>query len=192
MVPMTMSSELRAQALHVAAQVDPDLLTGEQAARVVEDLAVVEKAVSGTLLFAALRVARTQAWRGRGHQTAADWLAATAGISVYEANRQLGTAKKAERLPKTKKAMQQGDLSADQADAVTEGATADPTAEDDLLASAANDTNKRLREEAAKRKAAATDSATREKRIRSQARSGGSPMPRARSTSAGGVRPPTA
>jgi hypothetical protein len=84
---------------------------------------------------------------------------------VHEANRQLGTARKADHLEKTKKAMKDGSLSPDQADAVADAATADPAAEDDLLDLAARDTTKNLKDEAAKRKAAATDTATRDKRI---------------------------
>ena len=91
---------------------------------------------------------------------------AVAGVSVHEANRLLGTARKANDLDKTKEAMKNGDLSPDQADTVTDAATADPSAEEDLLGCAARDTNAKLREEAAKRKAAATDTAARERRIR--------------------------
>ncbi|WP_426572037.1 DUF222 domain-containing protein [Aquihabitans sp. McL0605] len=165
---MTVTSDLRTQALHVAAVIEPELMTGPQAAAAVEDLATADKALGGALLFLALRVARTDAWRGHGHHSAADWLAAKAGISVAEASRQLGTAKKADRLPKTKDAMRKGDLSADQAGAVADGASADPSAEDDLLDSASRDTNKALKDKAAKAKAAATDSAERERRIRAR------------------------
>ncbi len=165
---MTVTSELRTHTLHLAGSIDPDLMTGAQAAAAVEDLAVADKALSSTLMFVALRVARTNAWQGQGYKSAADWLAAKAGVSVREAHRLLGTAKKAEGLDKTKEAMKRGDLSPDQADAVTDAATADPDAEEDLLGCAARDTNQNLSEEAAKRKAAATDSAARERRIRQQ------------------------
>src|SRR6476661_6041419 len=130
---MTVTSDLRNQALHAAGVIDPDVMTGAQAAAAVEDLAVADKAVAATLMFVALRVAKTDAWQGQGYKTAADWLAAKAGVSVHEANRLLGTARRADRLPKTKKAMKNGDLSPDQADAVTDAATADPSAEEDLL-----------------------------------------------------------
>ena len=163
---MTTTAALRDHALRMALEADPALMTGEQAARAVEDLAVAEKAVAGTMLFLALRVAKTSAWQGRGFKTAADWLASVAGISVHEAQRHLGTARKAENLEKTKKAMREGKVSPDQADAVTDAATADPAAEDDLLDLAERDTTKNLRDEAARRKAAATDSAARERRIR--------------------------
>ncbi len=95
-------------------------MSGPQALRAVEELAVADKALVGTLLFVALRVARTSAWRGQGFKTAADWLAATVGISVSEAKRQLTTAARAEDLPKTKEAMKNGDISPDQAEPVVQ------------------------------------------------------------------------
>src|SRR5690606_20693930 len=95
---MTVTSDLRAQTLHVAGSLDPDLMTGAQAAAAVEDLAVADKALSSALMFMALRAARTNAWQGQGYKTAADWLAAKAGVSVREAHRLLGTARKAEGL----------------------------------------------------------------------------------------------
>ena len=163
---MTLIAQLRDQAVRVAGVVDPDRLTGAQAAAAVEDLATAEKAIASTLMFTALRAAKTDAWQGQGYGSAADWFAAKAGVSVFEANRLLGTARRADRLPKTKAAMKKGNLSPDQADAVTDAATADPDAEEDLLGCAARDTHKKLREEAAKRKAAATDAAERERRVR--------------------------
>jgi hypothetical protein len=163
---MTVTSELRNQAIHTASVVHPELMTGTQAAAAAEDLAMASNAVNATLMFVALRAAKTDGWKGQGHTSPADWLAAVAGVSVHEANRLLGTARKADGLEKTKEAMKNGDLSPDQADTVTDAATADPTAEDDLLGCAARDTNAKLREEAAKRKAAATDTAARERRIR--------------------------
>ena len=163
---MTITSELRDQALSVAGGLDPEVMTAEQAAAVVDDLATAANAICGTLMFAALRVARSDAWKGQGHATAADWLASKAGISVAEAARQLGTAKRANDLPKTKEKMKKGKLSTDQASSVTDGASADPEAEDELLDSAEHDTNRALKEKAAKARAAATDSAERERRIR--------------------------
>ncbi|WP_426571870.1 HNH endonuclease signature motif containing protein [Aquihabitans sp. McL0605] len=163
---MTTTGDLCADALRVVKTLDPAAMTGEEAARVVADLSVVEKAAATGRMFAAVRVAKTDAWRGQGHASAADWLAAQAGISVSAAHAQLGTARKANQLPKTKAAMDNGELSPDQAGAVTDGAAADPSAEDDLLEAAANDTNKALKDKAAKAKAAATDSAERERQIR--------------------------
>ena len=42
---MTVTSELRNQAIHTAAVVDPELMTGAQAAAAAEDLAMASNAV---------------------------------------------------------------------------------------------------------------------------------------------------
>lgn len=164
--PMTMTADLKAQALRMAASLEPAAMSGEAAAQGVAELALAEKAVATARMFLAVRVAQTTAWQGQGYASAAVWLAAKAGITVAEAARQLGTARRADTLPRTKQAMRKGELSPTQADAVTDAATADPAAEDELLEAAAHDTTKGLRDLAARRKAAATSSAERDERIR--------------------------
>jgi len=166
LVPTT--ATLRAEILSVLADLEPDAMSGDAAAALVRDFATIEKAAATGRMFAALRVAKTDAWRGEGHGSAADWLAAQAGITVREAAAQLGTAKQADGLPETKKAMRKGKLSPVQAGAVAGAATADPSAEDSLLDAAEQDTTAKLKEQAAKTKAAATDSDTRERRIRAE------------------------
>lgn len=150
------------------ARLDAAVLSGDQAATLVADLATIEKAAAAGRMLAAVRVAKTDAWRGQGHASAADWLAAQAGITVREAAAQLGTARKAASFPKTESKMREGKLSPTQAGAVTDAAAADPAAEDDLLASAAADTTAALKERAARTKAAATDAQAREQRIRAE------------------------
>jgi hypothetical protein len=162
---MTMTADLRDQTLRVAGRIEPELMTGAQAREALEDLAIADKAMAGTLLFLALRVARTNGWQGQGFKSPEDWLASQLGCSVSEARRQLGTARKADKLDKTKDAMKKGKISPDQADPVADAATADPAAEEDLLDLAERDTQKNLKDEAAKRKAAATDTETRDRRI---------------------------
>jgi len=162
----TTTAELKRSALGMAAALDPSTMSGEAAAQGVAELALAEKAIATARMFLAVRVAQTDAWRGQGFASPADWLAAKAGISVTEAGRQLGTAKRADRLPRTKEAMRRGKLSPTQADAVTDAASVDPDAEDELLDAAANDTTKGLRDLAGRRKAAATSSRERDERIR--------------------------
>jgi hypothetical protein len=165
---MDTPTELRKQLLRCVAHLEPERMTGEQAAAAVSEFSTIEKAAATARMFAAVRVAQTDAWRGKGHASAADWLAAEAGITVRQAAAQLGTARKADRLPKTKERMRKGKLSPTQAGAVTDGATADPEAEESLLDAADRGTTADLQDRAAKAKAAATDAATRERRIRSE------------------------
>lgn len=165
---MDTATELRQQLIRCVQHLEPERLTGEQAATLVTEFSTIEKAAATARMFTAVRVAQTDAWRGKGHATAADWLAAEAGITVRQAAAQLGTARKAQRLPKTKERMRRGKLSPTQAGAVTDGATADPDAEDSLLDTADRGTTADLQDQAAKAKAAATDAATRERRIRAE------------------------
>jgi hypothetical protein len=165
---MPTPTEIRKEVLRCVSQLHPEAMTGEAAAAAVAEFATIEKAAATARMFAAVRVAKTDAWRGSGHASAADWLAATAGITVRQAAAQLGTARKAERLPKTKERMRRGKLSPTQAGAVTDGASADPGAEDSLLDAAERSTTADLQDQAAKAKAAATDAATRERRIRAE------------------------
>src|SRR4051812_9673880 len=102
---MSSPADLRAEMLRLLASLHPETMTGASAAAAVREFATIEKAAATGRMFAAVRVAQTDAWRGQGHASAADWLAAQAGITVREAAAQLGTAKKAERLPKTKEQM---------------------------------------------------------------------------------------
>jgi hypothetical protein len=168
LLAMVTPTELRQHLVHFVRQLQPETMTGNAAAAAVVEFATIEKAAATARMFAAVRVAQTDAWRGKGHATAADWLAATAGITVRQAAAQLGTARKADRLPKTKEQMRKGKLSPTQAGAVADGATADPDAEDSLLDAADRGTTADLQAKAAQAKAAATDSATRERRIRSE------------------------
>ena len=158
--------ELRAQVIRVLGAVDPEALGGEQAAGWVRELACIEKVIAATRMFCALRVAESDAWKGEGHASPADWLGKQSGSSVAAARAQLGTARRARRLPRTRRAMEEGRLSPTQAEAVTDGAAADPGAEGDLLGAAQRNTHRALRDEAARRKAAATDGAARRARVR--------------------------
>lgn len=160
------ATDLRTEVVSFTKALEPALMTGEQAAAVVRELAVIEKAAATARMFAAVRVAKTDAWRGQGHASAADWLAAHAGITVGRAAAQLRTGRQADELPKTKRAMQEGDLSPEQAEAVASASTADPAAEDGLLRAAADETAAALRRRADAARAAATDARERERRVR--------------------------
>src|SRR5439155_21329732 len=67
--------------------------------------------------------------------------------------------------PKTDAAARKGTLSPQQAAAITDAASADPKAEDDLLDLAARASLGELRDEAARRKAAAEDQEAKHQRI---------------------------
>ena len=80
--PMTMTAELKAQALRMAASLEPASMTGEAAAQGVAELALAEKAVATARMFLAVRVAQTDAWQGQGYPPAADWLPPKARVTL--------------------------------------------------------------------------------------------------------------
>jgi hypothetical protein len=162
----TKAHHLRTEALQLACSIEPEVLTGDAAAALVEDLVVAEKAIAATRMLVAARVAQTDAWKDQGHRSAADWVAAKAGTSVDHAGEQLTCARRVQRLTATREALRAGCLSPTQAIAVADGASADPRAEDRLLESARRDTTAVLRDTAAKVRAAATDDEARQRRVR--------------------------
>jgi hypothetical protein len=80
----------------------------------------------------------------------------------------LEAAKKLRDHPKTDAAARRGKLSPQQAAAITDAASADPAAEDDLLDLAERASLGELRDEAARRKAAAEDQEEKHNRIRAE------------------------
>src|SRR5436190_4243752 len=60
---------------------DPDLVSGEDAAMVAEQLGLTEKACAAARARAALRAAQCRSHGGRGFADASDWLAGAAGSS---------------------------------------------------------------------------------------------------------------
>src|SRR3954451_8888578 len=113
--------------------VDPALLTGSAAADELARVAAVKRRLTAREVALAGRVEETRAFRAT-HRDAAGWLASTAGSSVGEANRLLRTAERLAECPQTKEAFEAGALSLAEADLVTQGAKADPSAEAELVA----------------------------------------------------------
>src|SRR6185369_13178669 len=112
--------------------VDPSVLSGADAASGVERLAVVICRFQAVQLLLARRAEECNAYAARAH-SAADWLAAQNGSSKAEAARGLETARRLEGCPATKAAFEAGEISKDEADAVSGAAKADPGCEQRLL-----------------------------------------------------------
>jgi hypothetical protein len=84
--------------------------------------------------------------RDDGHCSGAHWVAATTGETVGAATRTLETARRLQGLSATDEAFRAGQLSETQAAEVTSAASADPAAETELLAKAAETSVKGLRD----------------------------------------------
>jgi hypothetical protein len=120
----------------LASDFEPGTLTGEQAVRVVAELGVIRRLVDGMLGRAAKRMEETSAHAATGARDAAHLYARAVGSDTTEARRAISTAKRLERLPETRAAVQEGRLSVRQAELVADAATRNPGAERSLLAAA--------------------------------------------------------
>ena len=74
---------------------DPDDMIASDANRVVELAAGIERLAVTLKTLAMGRVADAGTWRGQGHRSAEDWLAAKTGTSAGEAKATVGTARNA-------------------------------------------------------------------------------------------------
>jgi hypothetical protein len=150
-------------------RLDAACLSGPQAVALVEWFAEVERLAAAGKALVAGRAAETNQWRRDGDRSPEHWLARRSGSTVGAAKETLDTARRLEQLPATDAAVRDGKLSAQQAAAVADAATADPSAESSLLAAAPKESLAELRNRAERVKAAARsaeDEAEREERIR--------------------------
>ncbi len=111
---------------------EPAIVSGADAASAVERLAVVVRKLEAAKVLLANRAEECNAYRARA-QSGPDWYAAVNGISKTQAKRALDTAKRLEACPATRSAFANGDISTDEADAVSDAANADPGSEARLL-----------------------------------------------------------
>jgi hypothetical protein len=134
---------------------DPAALDGEQARELVEQAAEGERLLGAVRTLAAGRVAETAAW-GAQFRDAAAWMSSVAGTTVGKARATIETAERLQALPTTADALRAGQLSDAQVELVASGATADPSAEQQLLTAAARNGVKGLKTETARVVAAAS------------------------------------
>jgi len=150
----------------LAHELDLSDATGEEAARVVEEYAEIERLAAVAKVRAARRVAETEAYKRSGDKDAAGWFARRTGSSKRDAERSLAAAKAMDGLDATRAAAERGELSEQQLREITDAATANPAAEQDLLDAARTESFAGLKDRALKAKASAGDRRTRHERIR--------------------------
>ena len=119
------------------------------------EAAAIEKMAATLKGLAAARAASGGAWKDAGDRSAAHHLARTTGTSVGQAIEAIETARRLEKLPGVAAAARAGELSAQQAAAVSDAAALDASAEARLLEKARTSSLGELREECARTKAAA-------------------------------------
>ncbi len=125
-----------------------DRVSGEDCARVAEELAATEKACGAVRVLAAARAVEAGAHRGRGFADGAKWLARQSGSTAGQARRALETAGRLGECPDTKAAMLAGELSLSQAAEIAGAEAQTPGAESVLLPAARQSDLSQLREQA--------------------------------------------
>src|SRR5438552_900516 len=128
--------ELREALQAYASSFDARLLTGADAALAMKEAAAIEAVAAILKALAAARVDDTGAWQGEGDRSAAHHLARTTGTSVTAATEALSTARRLEALPELAGAARGGELSVRQCSIAADAATADATAEHQLVSAA--------------------------------------------------------
>jgi hypothetical protein len=152
----------------VVAELEPARLDGVQARQLFEEFARASRLADAGKALAARRVDETGSWADAGgHRSIAHWMAAVSGTTVGAASATVEAAQQLDALPDTEAALRAGELSGVQVNEIAAAATADPSAERDLLRHASVDGLKGLRTECARvRAAAATEEVARYERIR--------------------------
>ena len=155
-----MCHELRAlrQSISLfASGFDAARLSAAQASEVVGLCARIEASAAGLKALAAARAAEAREWERYGYRSAAEQLADQAGMSAGAARRALETGQRMAGQPEVARAALAGDLSAEQAAAVSDGVAADPSKAGELIDKAGRVSMGELNEEVAKVKAEHSD-----------------------------------
>lgn len=144
---------------------EPRELTSTQVNAVLAQVVVLERLAGSARVLLSKRAAESDQWRRDGFRSAAEWLAAQQGTSTGRAKADLATSELLDGLDGTKEAMRDGSLSPDQAAAVADAASVNPDAEADLIAVAEQESLRRLRDEAARRRSEREEGERRRERI---------------------------
>jgi hypothetical protein len=125
---------------------DPLCVDGRDAVELFDIVSEGERVCAAMKALMARRVEETGAWRKGGHRSAAHWVAEATGATVGAAARTLETARALDALPETDAAFRAGQLSEVQAAEITSTASAAPSTEATLLATAGSTSVKGLRD----------------------------------------------
>ena len=155
-----MCQELRSFRQSIAAfagRFDAKSLTPGQATAVVRLCAQIEASAASIKTLAAARSAEGSDWQLSGYRSPAEQLADQAGMSPGAAKRALETGQRMAGQPEVARAALAGELSLEQATAVSDGVAANPAKAGELIDRAKRSSLPELNEEVAKVKAECTD-----------------------------------
>ncbi len=115
------------------AELDPERLSGTDAARLLAAFAELERLASAGRLLSARRVESSNVWRRSGHRSAAAHVAEATGTGIGPALTALETARHLGSLPATDEAVRKGRLSETQVKEIAGAAILQPDAEQSLV-----------------------------------------------------------
>lgn len=153
---------------HLCSELDPDAVPLPDASPLWSSFDAIERLAAGAKCRLARRVEESNAWRRSDHRSAEDWMASKSGTTTGRARAGLTTSKRLAALPGTDRAVADGELSDQKAEAVADGATADPESEQSLLRTARRQGVREVRDECARVKARAEDEKARQARLHRQ------------------------
>lgn len=166
MFPSVPISDLRELVATYANDFDAGLITAAQAVVVVDEAARIEKMAATLKSLAAARAAETDVLEREGDASPAHALARRTGTTVGKASEALRTGKLLVSQPELDAAARRGEVSPEQASAISDAAAADPTAVARLVEKAKQASLAELRNECERTKAAAdSDAEERHRRI---------------------------
>ncbi len=130
------------------ASLDPDQLTGPDAARLVERGVDVERLGLAIRTRCARRVASTRTYESSGHKSAASWLGGASGESTGAAQTVLDVGERLADAPLVDDAFRDGKLSFAQVKVVAGAGALDPSSQQQLIDAAQHESFKELRDRA--------------------------------------------
>ena len=115
---------------------EPELLSGTDAAHLVEVFSEIERLGTAGKALVARRATECGVWKSSGYRSPTSWLADKTKMATQDAHGVLETADQVVVLPDVDNAFRSGSLSCSQAQQIAHASSVDPSRQADLLASA--------------------------------------------------------
>jgi hypothetical protein len=134
----------------LVARIEPDSVPLSQAAAYWKASEQLVRWGQAAVTLLARRVDESKAWERAGCASPSEWRAREGGTSMGDAQKQGKASEQLRDLPDTSDALRKGELSADQAELISDAATHNPGAEQELLDSASKKGLKDLKDDCAR------------------------------------------
>lgn len=141
----------------VCGRLDPATVGLHEVPEMFDAFVSAQRLSGGAVTRLAERYEESKAWKRNGARSPEDDISRKTGTTTSQARRRLQTSKRVRRQSGTDDALRKGELSDEQADAVSSGAEASPEEEDELLDSARREPLHELRRKSAGARARADE-----------------------------------